>query len=43
MPSRTLSNNWKSPGSVTSGDQFGGAATTERKEKYQWTQKSVKK
>ena len=39
----TLSNNCKSSGSVTSGDQFGGADTAEREEKYPWTQKSVKK
>ena len=35
MPSMTHRNNRMSSGSVTSGDQFGGAATTERKEKYQ--------
>jgi hypothetical protein len=34
-PSMTHRNNRMSSGSVTSGDQFGGAATTERKEKYQ--------
>jgi len=43
MPSTTLSNNCKSSWSVTSGDKFGENATTERKNKYKWTQKSVKK
>jgi hypothetical protein len=41
MPSMTVSNNWNSSGSVISGDQFGGAVTAERKEKYHWYQKSL--
>jgi len=43
MPSMTLSNNCTSSSSKTGGDKFAGAATTKRKEKYQWNQKSVKK